>query len=86
MARDRRRKESRQNANTASPIERLTERELQVLRLVVQGKSNSEIALALFVTPHTAKKHVSSLLYKLGATSRTEAAVIYTIEVMSDEL
>ena len=85
MARDRRRKKDKHNADKASPIERLTERELEVLRLVVQGKSNTEIALILIVTPHTAKKHVSSLLYKLGVRSRTEAAVIYALEVMNYE-
>jgi DNA-binding NarL/FixJ family response regulator len=54
----------------------LTEREREVLRLVAQGKSNREIAAELFITPKTASVHVSNILGKLGAASRTEAAAI----------
>ncbi len=56
----------------------LTEREVQVLRLVAEGKSNKEIARCLHITTHTAKAHVSRILYKLGVHSRTEAAVHWT--------
>jgi DNA-binding CsgD family transcriptional regulator len=52
----------------------LTERELEVLRLVAAGRSNREIATELFISPKTASVHVSNILGKLGATSRTEAA------------
>ena len=52
---------------------RLSAREREVLGLVAEGKSNREIAEALFVTEHTAKYHVGSLFNKLGANSRAEA-------------
>ena len=59
-------------------IRRLTERETAVLKLLADGKSNKEIARALCVTEHAVKAHVSNILRKLDAESRTEAAVIYT--------
>lgn len=52
----------------------LTVRELEVLRLVEQGRSNGEIAAELVVTTKTASVHVSNILAKLGVASRTEAA------------
>jgi DNA-binding NarL/FixJ family response regulator len=45
-----------------------------VLRLVTAGQSNREIAAALFISPKTASVHVSNILGKLGAATRTEAA------------
>lgn len=54
--------------------DRLTERELEVLRLVAEGLSNADIARRLFVTPGTAKWHVLNLLGKLGVSNRTQAA------------
>jgi ATP/maltotriose-dependent transcriptional regulator MalT len=51
----------------------LTEREWEVLRLLVAGRSNPEIAEALFVSPATARTHVSNIFAKLGVHSRTEA-------------
>jgi DNA-binding NarL/FixJ family response regulator len=54
----------------------LTEREREVLGLVALGKSNREIAAELFIAPKTASVHVSNILGKLGAASRTEAAAI----------
>jgi DNA-binding CsgD family transcriptional regulator len=53
----------------------LTSRELEVLRLVAAGQSNREIAAALVISPKTASVHVSNILAKLGAATRTEAAV-----------
>jgi DNA-binding NarL/FixJ family response regulator len=58
----------------------LTEREREVLALIVAGKSNSEIAWALRITPNTAKAHVASIIRKLGVASRTEAAVMWVRE------
>jgi non-specific serine/threonine protein kinase len=58
---------------TASP-NGLTARELDVLRLLVEGRSNVEIADALFIGPGTVRTHVSSILAKLSAKTRTEAA------------
>ena len=52
----------------------LTERELEVLRLVAEGRSNREIAGELFISPKTASVHVSNILGKLGVASRGEAA------------
>jgi DNA-binding CsgD family transcriptional regulator len=52
----------------------LTGRELEVLRLVVAGRSNREIAAELVISPKTASVHVSNILGKLGAASRGEAA------------
>jgi len=54
----------------------LTARETEVLRLVAAGRSNREIGAELFISPKTAGVHVSNILAKLNATSRTEAAAI----------
>ena len=64
-------------ASVASPGDGelgLTERELEVLRLVVAGRSNRDIAAELFISPKTASVHVSNILGKLGVASRGEAA------------
>jgi LuxR family transcriptional regulator, maltose regulon positive regulatory protein len=53
--------------------EQLTSRELEVLKMLAAGRSNQAIAAELVVTLDTVKKHVSHLLAKLGAASRTEA-------------
>jgi DNA-binding NarL/FixJ family response regulator len=52
----------------------LTAREVEVLDLLTAGRTNTEIAEALFVTPKTARNHVSTVLAKLNVASRTEAA------------
>jgi NarL family two-component system response regulator LiaR len=54
----------------------LTERELEVLELLVEGLTNPEIAERLVVSRSTAKFHVSSILSKLGVASRTEAVAV----------
>jgi LuxR family maltose regulon positive regulatory protein len=54
-------------------LESISERELQVLRLVANGLSNRDIAQALFVTVGTVKKHLNNLFGKLGVKSRTQA-------------
>ncbi len=54
----------------------LTPRELDVLALVVQGLNNGEIAEKLVISPSTVKFHVSSILSKLGVSSRTEATAV----------
>ncbi len=61
-----------QQANSLS-VDELTERELEVLRLLAQGMPNKEIAAHLIISERTAKFHVSSIMGKLGATNRTEA-------------
>ena len=55
-------------------VEPLTDREMEVLRLLADGQSNQRIARELFVTLDTVKKHVTHVLGKLGAANRTEAA------------
>ncbi len=52
----------------------LTARELEVLQLIVAGKSNKDIGNALFISEATVKTHVNSLLSKMGVEDRTQAA------------
>jgi DNA-binding CsgD family transcriptional regulator/tetratricopeptide (TPR) repeat protein len=54
----------------------LTRREVEVLALVAEGRTNRQIGQALFITPKTASVHVSRILAKLGVTGRGEAAAI----------
>lgn len=61
---------------TASVLAPLTEREREVLALVAEGLSNAEIGLRLFMSPLTAKTHVSRILAKLGARDRVHLVVI----------
>ncbi|MFG1976718.1 ATP-binding protein [Nonomuraea fuscirosea] len=56
------------------PSELLTPRELEVLRLVTQGRTNRDIAAELFISAKTVSVHVSNILGKLGVTTRGEAA------------
>ena len=53
----------------------LTPRETEVLGLIVDGKANKEIAAALIIAEDTVKKHVQSIIAKLGVSDRTQAAV-----------
>ena len=54
----------------------LTEREVEVLRLVAAGRTNKEIAAELYISVKTASVHVSNILRKVGAATRTEAGAI----------
>jgi predicted ATPase/DNA-binding CsgD family transcriptional regulator len=54
----------------------VTPRELEVLRLLVDGRSNREIAAALYISPRTVQTHVASLFAKLGGGTRAEAAAV----------
>jgi DNA-binding NarL/FixJ family response regulator len=67
---------SQQSAGSVTGIHTLTARELEVLRLLMRGLQNKEIASELVVTERTVKFHVSSILMKLGAGNRTEAVAI----------
>ncbi len=53
----------------------LTEREIEVLKLVILGYSNNEIGKKLFITNHTVKAHLTQIYKKLGVTNRTSAAI-----------
>ena len=70
------------HADSASPSARtpgsaeLTERETQVLRLIVRGAQNKEIAVQLNITERTVKAHLASIFNRLGVNSRTEAAAV----------
>jgi DNA-binding NarL/FixJ family response regulator len=66
------------------PAPRLTERELQVLKLVAQGGSNREIAEQLFISENTVKNHVRNILEKLHLHSRMEAVVYAVREKLLD--
>jgi len=67
---------SRKTARTQdSLIESLSERELEILRLIAQGASNREIAGALFLAEGTIKNHVTNILGKLEVRDRTQAAL-----------
>ena len=52
----------------------MTQREVEVLRLVAVGKSNQEIAEDLFISPHKVIRHVSNVFAKASCANRTEAA------------
>jgi DNA-binding NarL/FixJ family response regulator len=57
-------------------VEELTPREVEVLRLLADGLGNKEVALRLGISDHTVQFHISSILAKLGAGSRTEAVTL----------
>jgi DNA-binding NarL/FixJ family response regulator len=65
-----------ENETELAFLEPLTDRELRVLNLLAEGLSNPQIARVLSISRNTVKFHVSSIISKLGATSRTEAVTI----------
>ena len=61
--------------NDSVKIEKLTRRELEVLKLLAIGKYNKEVAEELEISERTVKNHVSNIFKKIGVTDRTQAAV-----------
>jgi DNA-binding CsgD family transcriptional regulator len=66
----------RQRRDSATGLSALTDREQEVLRLVVSGQSNRQIGRRLYISEKTVSVHVSNILAKLGVRSRTEAAAL----------
>ena len=64
-----------QRAQTPAPHESLTDREMEVLKLLAQGLSNQEIADKLFIGVKTVKYHITNIFSKLGVEDRTQAAI-----------
>ena len=65
-----------EGAGEDTAFEPLTGREMEVLRLLGQGKTNREIARALVISERTVKYHLSAIMGKLGVTNRTEAVTV----------
>jgi two-component system NarL family response regulator len=65
----------RESTPAPSGASGLTDRELQVLRLIADGKDNSQIAAQLHISPKTVKNHISNILMKLQIENRIQAAV-----------
>lgn len=63
---------------------KLTDREIEVLRLIAKGLSNTDIANQLYLSEGTVRNHVSAILTKLGVSDRTQAAVIAIQHGLSD--
>ena len=63
------------SGSSDSPGDQLTDRELEVLKLLTKGMLNKEIANALFISEKTVKNHISSIFRKLDVQDRTQAAV-----------
>ncbi len=61
---------------TISPVGQLSQREMEVLRLMVEGKSNPEIAAELYLSPNTVKTHIRGIMNKLAVDDRVQAAVV----------
>jgi len=67
---------SRQTQPATLVTSKLTEREVEVLRLIAKGLSNADIADRLFLSDGTVRNHVSAILAKLGVNDRTQAAIL----------
>jgi DNA-binding NarL/FixJ family response regulator len=71
---------SEKGSDPTPPLEDLTHRELEVLHLLSQGKSNPQIAQELYISAGTVKVHVRNIASKLGVSDRTQA-VVHAIEL-----
>jgi two-component system NarL family response regulator len=70
------RRDSEEEPAKHAPAPKLTEREMEVLRLVARGLNNRDIAKELFISENTVKNHVRNILEKLQIHSRMEAVMI----------
>ncbi|MBL1176219.1 response regulator [Pantanalinema sp. GBBB05] len=61
---------------TAPTVGQLSQREMEVLKLMVEGYSNPEIAAALYLSPNTVKTHIRGIMNKLAVDDRVQAAVV----------
>jgi DNA-binding NarL/FixJ family response regulator len=61
----------RRRSTKTSPLERLTEREREVLQQIAEGKNNTSIADALFLSPRAVEKHINAIFHKLGLSEET---------------
>ena len=66
-------------------LEELSEREVEVLKLVAEGKSNSRISKDLFITVNTVRFHLSNIYQKLDVSNRTEAASYYLLQDLTPD-
>ena len=66
-------------------MEKLTQREKTILKLIMQGYGYSQISKIIFVSTHTVKAHISSIIRKLDAKNRTNAVYIAITDHLLDE-
>ncbi|MEM7010176.1 MAG: helix-turn-helix transcriptional regulator [Verrucomicrobiota bacterium] len=59
------------------PLQTLTKRQLEILKWIAEGKSNSEIAIILEISPRTVEKHCENIFEKLGVDSRLAASRVF---------
>ncbi len=75
-------KQNEKNMDSSRPSEKadfgLTNREIEVLKLIAEGYTNNEISGIIFISPHTVKSHMINIFNKLGVNDRTQAAVLAT--------
>jgi len=67
--------EKSRSSRQFKPINRLSKRELEILELLIEGRSNTEIATVLYLSPNTIKTHIRGILNKLSVENRIQAAV-----------
>lgn len=68
--------EIREELKSSPPIDRLTDRQLQILQFMAQGLTDADISVQLNLSPCSVRDHLSAIYHKLGAANRTEAVAI----------
>ncbi len=66
-------------------LEKLTEREKRILEGLIRGETNKTLASKLFISVSTVKAHISSIIHKLNATNRVEAAAKGVYLLLEDD-